>query len=101
MPRSTALPRIPVPTEKVTKKLAFDLPDAARIETFCEFYAQETAGAKPEFENAVIGLVLDTLDRNRAFVAFERAKAAEAKQKPAKKPAAPASKETPATADNG
>ena len=78
MPRKpSALPKIPVKTERVTKRLLFDPRTVKRIDAFCEFYAQH-AGAKPDWNDAAIALIEHSLDRNRDFAAFitDRDKAA-------------------------
>ena len=67
--KPSALPKIPVKTERVTKRLQFDPQLVARIESFCDFYATQT-GAKPEFGDASIALIELALDRNRDFASY-------------------------------
>lgn len=67
--KPSALPKIPVKTERVTKRLQFDPQTVRRIELFCEYYAQRE-GAKPEFNDAAIALIEHSLDKNRDFLAF-------------------------------
>lgn len=103
MPRSTALPRIEVPTEKVSKRLQLDQADVTRIELFAKFYQDQVGGALPDLEQTIIGVVRDALDRNRAFTQYERAQAAAAKgAKGASKAksAAADGKDSGASADN-
>lgn len=85
MPRSTALPRIEVPTEKIAKRIQLDQADVKRLDLFAEFYQEQVGGGLPDLEQTVIGIVRDALERNRAFVQFERARASATK--PAAKPA--------------
>lgn len=76
MPRKpAALPKIPVKTERITKRIAFDPLTVKRIDQFCEFYATH-AGAKPDWNDAAIALIEHALDKNREFATFvaERAK---------------------------
>lgn len=79
MPRSTALPRIEVPTEKVSKRLQLDHADVTRIELFARFYQDQVGGPLPDLEQTIIGVVRDSLDRNRAFAQYERAQAVASK----------------------
>lgn len=78
MPRSPAMPKIPVKTERVTKRLAFDPMLVKRIEAFGEFYASH-AGAKPDWNDTAVALIEHALDGNRQFVAFEQGRKKDAK----------------------
>lgn len=67
--KPSALPKIPVKTERVTKRLQFDPLLVRRVEAFCDFYAQ-SAGAKPDWNDAAVALIEHALDGNRDFAAF-------------------------------
>lgn len=68
--KPSALPKIPVKTERVTKRLSFDPILVKRLDTFCDFYAGK-AGAKPDWNDAALALIEHALDGNREFGAFE------------------------------
>ena len=78
--KTSALPKIPVKTERVSKRLLFDPKLVKRMDAFCEFYAGK-AGAKPDWSDAAVAMIEHALDRNREFTAFEngRTKAATSK----------------------
>ncbi|ARR20137.1 hypothetical protein [Xanthomonas citri] len=65
--KPSALPKIPVKTERVTKRLQFDPNLIKRVEAFCDFYA-ETVGAKPDWNDAAVALIEHALDGNRDFI---------------------------------
>lgn len=71
MPRSTALPSIPVKTQLVTKRLQISTELNSAIDDFCSFYEQQK-GAKPEANAAIVALVEDALNRNRDFQRFRK-----------------------------
>ena len=75
--QASALPKIPVKTERVTKRLQFDPALVKRVDAFCDFYAQ-TAGAKPDWNDAAVALIDHALERNREFAKYlaEQAKPA-------------------------
>ena len=70
--KTSALPKIPVKTERVAKRLLFDPKLVKRMDVFCEFYAGK-AGAKPDWSEAAVAMIEHALDRNREFAAFENA----------------------------
>ena len=78
--KTSALPKIPVKTERVSKRLQFDPKLVKRMDVFCEFYAGK-AGAKPDWSDAAVAMIEHALDGNREFTAFEngRTKAAASK----------------------
>jgi hypothetical protein len=69
--KTSALPNIPVKTERVSKRLQFDPKLVKRMDVFCEFYAGK-AGAKPDWSDAAVAMIEHALDGNREFTAFER-----------------------------
>lgn len=70
MPRKPAsLPKIPVKTERITKRLAFDPHTVQRVDAFCDFYADQV-GARPDWSDAAIALIEHALDKNRDFAAW-------------------------------
>ncbi|KLD30051.1 hypothetical protein TB9_23050 [Xanthomonas perforans] len=75
--KPSALPKIPVKTERVTKRLQFDPALIKRVEAFCDFYAH-TVGAKPDWNDAAVALIEHALDGNRDFTKYlaEQAKPA-------------------------
>jgi hypothetical protein len=78
--KPSAMPKIPVKTERVSKRLQFDPKLVKRLDVFCEFYAVK-AGAKPDWSDAAVAMIEHALDANREFAAFEsgRSKAAPSK----------------------
>jgi hypothetical protein len=75
--KPSAMPKIPVKTERVSKRLQFDPKLVKRLDVFCDFYADK-AGAKPDWSDAAVAMIEHALDANREFTAFEsgRSKAA-------------------------
>lgn len=71
MPRSTALPSIPVKSQLVTKRIQFSTELSTAIDEFCVFYEQQK-GARPEPNAAIVALVEDALTRNRDFQRFRK-----------------------------
>lgn len=70
MPRKAAsLPKIPVKTERITKRLAFDPHTVQRVDAFCDYYADQV-GARPDWSDAAIALIEHALDKNRDFAAW-------------------------------
>ncbi|WP_045761402.1 hypothetical protein [Xanthomonas albilineans] len=67
--KPSALPKIPVKTERVTKRLQFDPTLIKRVEAFCDFYAQNV-GAKPDWNDAAVALIEHALDGNRDFAKY-------------------------------
>lgn len=65
----SALPKIPVKTERVTKRIAFDPHTVQRVEAFGEFYAEQV-GARPDWNDTAIALIEHALDANRDFAAW-------------------------------
>ncbi|WP_254807332.1 hypothetical protein [Xanthomonas campestris] len=57
--------------------LQFDPALVKRVDAFCDFYAQ-TAGAKPDWNDAAVALIDHALERNREFAKYlaEQAKPA-------------------------
>jgi hypothetical protein len=71
MPRSTALPHIPVKTKQVQRRLNLEPELDANVKRFCDFYEKEK-GVRPDEEAAIVALLRDALERNRAFTKFLR-----------------------------
>lgn len=78
--KPSALPKIPVKTERVSKRLQFDPMLVQRVDAFCEFYAKK-AGAKPDWSDTAVALIEHALDSNREFAKFENTAAATAAEK--------------------
>jgi hypothetical protein len=68
--KPSAMPKIPVKTERVSKRLQFDPKLVKRLDVFCEFYAVK-AGAKPDWSDAAVAMIEHALDGNREFAVFE------------------------------
>ncbi|MFC6842330.1 DUF2274 domain-containing protein [Xanthomonas theicola] len=73
MPRSTALPHIPVKAKPVQRRITIDPELDANISRFCEFYEAER-GVRPDEPAVIVALLRDALERNRAFAKFLREK---------------------------